>query len=628
MACKHCEHHDHHEHEHDHHEHDHHHEHSHKHEHNDSNLEKYLLAVSIILTIAAFLTELFALSPVITAVLSALAIVLSGYEVFIEGVKSIIKLKIDETILMSVAVVAAFALGEFVEGAMVTVLFGIGELLEDFAVEKSRKSIKKLANIQVETATVIVDGKEQIRDAEKVELGDTIVIKPFEKVPLDCVITDGSSFFDASAITGESVPVEKSAGSELLSGMINGERLVTAKVTKSFENSTASRIIKMVEEASAVKSNNEKLITRFASVYTPIVMVIALAIAFIPPIFFGNLTSWIYRGLVCLVASCPCAIVISVPLAYFSGIGAASRAGALIKGGKYLEAIAGCDAVVFDKTGTLTEGKLKVTNIIPYNKYTKEQVLALAASVERHSSHPIAKAIVDEYDGEPIKMENYSERSGDGVSAYLKGHKITCAGGKALNRSDGVYVAVDDNVIGKFELSDTVRPEAKETINGLKKLGVTSRTILTGDSKDNAQKAAKELDITQVYASLLPEDKLKKVQSLKESGKTVCFIGDGINDAPVLAASDCGFAMGLGSDAAIASADAVLSPGNLKPLVPAFKIAKKTVNTSKANIIFSLAVKASVIILAALGFAPIWLGVIADTGVCMLCVINSVRILK
>ena len=625
MACKHC-HDEHHEHTH---EHEHNHEHNHEHhEENNSNLEKYLLGVSIALTVIAFVTELLGAAPIITSIIAAFAIVLSGYEVFLEGVRSVINRKIDETTLMSVAVIAAFCLGEFVEGALVTVLFGIGELLEDFAVDKSRDRIMKLADIQPDKANVIINNKETAVRAEDVAVDTEIIIKPHERVPLDCVITEGSSALDASAITGESMPVEKTVGGELLSGMINGDSLIKAKVTKSYGDSTASRIIKLVEEASAVKSRSEKMISRFARIYTPIVMVLAVLIAFVPPFFLGNLSVWIYRGLVCLVASCPCAIVISVPLAYFSGIGVASKYGALIKGGKYLEVLAKADTIAFDKTGTLTEGKLKLDKIIPFKNYTSDAILAVAASVERHSTHPIAKAIVSAYDGNLLPMTDYSERSGEGVTALFKGKRVSCTSGRTPNgKSSGVYLSIEGKKIGELILSDKTRDEAADVLEGLRKLGVKREVLLTGDNEKHAKQTAKPLKLDEVYPSLLPSDKLSIAQELKENSSGVCFVGDGINDAPVLAAVDCGFAMGLGSDAAIASADAVLSSGNLKPLTHAFRIAKSTVMTAKANIAFSLTVKAAVIILAALGFAPIWLGVLADTGVCMLCVLNSVRLL-
>lgn len=598
------------------------HEHEHHHEHHDddnSKLELIFLIISIVFAATAFVLELLNISAIAVGILAGIAIALSGYEVCIEGVKSVINRKIDETTLMTVAVIAAFCLGEFVEGAMVTILFGIGEMVEDKAVERSRRSIKKLANIQADTANVIVDGIEKTVEAIDVKLNSEIIIKPHERVPLDCVITEGRSAVDASAITGESMPTECKVGSELLSGMINGDNLIKARTTKSYGDSTASRIVKLVEDASESKSNNEKLISRFARIYTPIVMVIAVVIAFVPPIFFGHLTDWIYRGLVCLVASCPCAIVISVPLAYYSGIGRASKAGVLIKGGKYLEALAKVDTMVFDKTGTLTEGKLEIVNIIPHKNYSKDKILALAASVEKNSSHPIARAIVESYDGELIEMSDYSEKSGKGVSAVYDGKTISCVSGGI-----GVQLVYDDECIGELELRDKIRAEAENVIKSINKHTV----MLTGDNVTNAEQVGNTLSIDEVHSKLLPQNKLDIVNKLKSEGKTIAFAGDGINDAPVIAAADCGIAMGLGSDAAIASADAVLSSGNLKALPKAFNIAKRTVTTSKTNIAFALAVKAAVIILAALGFAPIWLGVLADTGVCIICVLWAVRLLR
>ncbi len=614
MACKHehcaC------------HEHEHNHEHNHEHHHDNDNskLGLIILIISIVFAVAALVLEILGISKIAVGIVAGIAIILSGYEVCIEGIKSVINRKIDETTLMTVAVIAAFILGEFVEGAMVTILFGIGEIIEDKAVENSRKSIEKLANIQPDTANVIIDGVEKTVKAEHIAVGSDIIIKPHERVPLDCVITEGTGNFDASAITGESMPVECKKGSQLLSGMINGDNLVKARTTKAYSDSTASRIIKLVENASETKSDNEKLISRFARIYTPIVMVIAVIIAVIPPIFLGNWTDWIYRGLVCLVASCPCAIVISVPLAYYSGIGRASKAGVLIKGGKYLEALNKVDTMVFDKTGTLTEGKLEVINIIPYKNYTDSDILALAASVEKNSTHPIARAIVNAYGGEAIEMSSYSEQSGKGVSAQYKGKTISCES----DGNAGISLVYDGEIIGRFELRDTVRKEAKNVIKSINKTTV----ILTGDDAKNAENVSKELQIDEIHCGLLPQDKLDILTNLKAEGRTVAFAGDGINDAPVITAADCGIAMGLGSDAAIASADAVLSSGNLKALPKAFKIAKKTVNTAKTNISFSLAVKALVIILAALGFAPIWLGVLADTGVCVICVLWAMRLLK
>ena len=429
------------------------------------------------------------------------------------------------------------------------------------------------------------------------------------------------------------MPVSASEGTELLSGMVNGENLIKAKTTKLLEDSAASRIIKLVEDASVTKSNNEKLITRFAAIYTPVVIMISLAIAFIPPIFFGNLSLWIYRALVCLVASCPCAIVISIPLSYYSGIGAASKRGVLFKGGKYLEALADADTMVFDKTGTLTEGKLVIEKIIPFKNYAADDILALAASVEKNSSHPIARAISNSYKGEFLKMDSYNEKSGDGVSAVYNSKTVKCVGIRGLDSEPEVqadaYLLYGGEIIGAFILKDKVRPEASKVLNQLKKLGIKKAVMLTGDSKHNAEKTAGELkELTGFNAGLMPEDKLNIVNELKKSGKSVCFIGDGINDAPVITAADCGFAMGLGSEAAIASADAVLTSGSLSALPNAFKLAKKTVNTAKTNIFFALFIKALVIILAFFGLAAIWMSVLADTGVCMLCVLWATRILR
>ncbi len=600
---------------------------------NNIPLSNILLIIAIAFAVAALLLDIFKINETAVAILSAAAIIMSGYKVCISGVKSVFKLQIDETTLMTIAVIAAFALGQFVEGAMVTILFGIGEMLEDKAVEKSRKSIEKIANIRADEAVITENGVEKTVNAESVKIGTEIIIKPHAKVPIDCVITEGESSIDTSAVTGESMPVSAKKGTELLSGMVNGEKLIKAETTKQFEDSAASRIIKLVEEASTTKSKREKLITRFAGIYTPVVIFIALAIAFIPPIFFGNITQWIYRGLVCLVASCPCAIVISIPLAYYSGIGAASKYGALFKGGKYLEVVAKADTIALDKTGTLTEGILTIDKIIPYKNYKESEILALAASVEKNSSHPIAEAIKNSYSGELINLSSFEEKSGGGVSAVYNEKVIKCVGIRNLNSKPediaDAYLVYDDEIIGAFKLKDKVRPEAAEVIKKLKSSGYNKIAMLTGDSKSNADKIKNDLPgLTDVYANLLPEQKLEIVNVLKENGKGICFVGDGINDAPVITASDCGFAMGLGSEAAIAFADAVLTSGNLNALPKVVKLAKKTVNTAKANIIFALVIKALVIILASFGMAQIWMGVVADTGVCMLCVLWAMRLLK
>lgn len=569
--------------------------------------------------------------------LSLVATVLSGWRTFIKGVKSVFKLEIDETTLLTIAVIAAFALGEFVEAAMVTILFAVGEIVEEKAVSASRSDIAKLAQIRPDNATVLINGKEVVKAAEDVKIGSTIVVKPHERVPLDGVITKGNTTLDTSALTGESVPVDAEAGSEVMSGMINGNSLIEIKTTKEFGDSTAARIIKLVEDAAATKGQSEKLISRFAAVYTPIIILISIVVAIVPPLVgLGSFSTWIYRALVCLVASCPCAIVISVPLSYYSGLGASSKISVLIKGGKYIEALAKADAFVFDKTGTLTTGELSVNKVFAYGNHTSSEIIALAAACERYSSHPIAMAIKNKAEKENLpELSDYSEKAGQGVTAKYNGKALVCGGTKVLSdkqkvnaeKTASVYVIYDGELIGAISVSDTLRPEAKSVIAELRKLGVKDSVMLTGDKKENAMDIANELKLDSYSAELMPSDKLEKLIDIKKTHKSVCFIGDGINDAPVLTASDCGFAMGFGSEAAIEAADAVLAAGNLKQLPLSVRIAKKVVATVKTNITFALGVKTIVIILAILGIAPMWLSVIADTGVSVLCVLYAARLL-
>ena len=606
------------------------------------NADTVMLIVAIVLGVAAFVLHLLlpenqTYSTVILLILSVAATLLSGYKIFLKGIKNAVKLKIDETVLLAVAVIAAFCLGEFVEAAMVTILFSLGEFIEDIAVDASRRDIEKLAQIRPDTATIVKDGTETVVPAESVKAGSIIVVKPYERLPLDGVVTNGKSTLDTSALTGESLPVDITVGSEVMSGAINGNGLIEIRTTKEYGNSTASRILQLVEDAAARKGQKEKLITRFASIYTPIVIIIAAAIAFIPPLLgLGEFTEWIYRALVCLVASCPCAIVISVPLSYYSGIGAASKIGVLIKGGKYIEALAKADSFVFDKTGTLTRGKLEVENITTFGNYGKSEVLALAAACEKHSVHPVATAIKKKAEGLQLpQLSDYSESAGHGTSAVYNGKKLECGGIKILSDEQkklagnaSVFVVYDGELIGALSVSDTVRTESQEVISKLKKLGVKNTVMLTGDSKSNADKVSQKLGLDKCFSNLLPSDKLDKVEEIKTQSKAVCFVGDGINDAPVLSASDCGIAMGLGSEAAIEASDAVLSSGNLVKLPDAIKLSRKVMRTVKTNIFFALTVKATVIILAAFGIASMWMSVIADTGVSVACVLYATRLLK
>ena len=587
-----------------------------------------LLAAAAGLFVGAFVTHFFENLEVLTAILSVLAVLLSGYDVIIEGVKSAFKFRIDETTLMTVAVIAAAALGEFVEAAAVTVLFGIGEILEDKAVEKSRRDIKKLADIRPDSALVKNGAAAVETPAEKVAVGSIIEILPHRRVPLDGVVVSGESTVDASSLTGESIPIPAKEGVEILSGCVNGDKTILLKTTKPYADSAATRIVKLVEESAKNKGEREKLISRFARVYTPAVIIMALLIAFVPPIFLGDFPTWIKRALVCLVASCPCSIVISVPLAYYAGIGAASKHGILIKGGKFVEVLSKARCFAFDKTGTLTDNHISVKEIKPLSRYTEEEILQFAVSAEKNSSHPIAEAVrayAKEHDISHLELTEYQEHSAKGVSA--KHGAKTVSVGKSGDR-DGVTVSLDGEDIGIIFLSENIRKETPSVIQKLRALKISTVAMLTGDRKSHAQKVAQELGIDRVYSELLPEDKVGKVEELLSENELCCFVGDGINDAPVLSRSSCGIAMGLSSDAAIESADTVLSSGDLKNLPAAIRIARSTMGTVKANIIFSLVFKLMIIVLAALGIAPMWLAVFADTGVCVLCVLNSTRLIK
>ena len=605
--------------------HDHGHEHEHHHE--GGKVKLILLIIAAVLFVAAFVMHFFEGFDMICSVLSVVSVVLAGWDVVIEGVKSVWKRRIDETTLMTVAVIAAMILGEFVEAAAVMVLFGIGEMLEDRAVEKSRRDIRKLADIRPDAAYIYENGKSREVKAEEVAIGTLIEIPPHTRVPLDAVIVEGTTTLDASSLTGESEPIEASEGTELLSGMMNNERSVIAKTTKAYADSAATRIVKLVEDSSKNKGNHEKLITRFAAVYTPAMIALAVVIAVIPSLFTGDWPSWINKALVCLVASCPCSIVISVPLSYYAGIGAASKAGVLIKGGRYVEALAKAKAFALDKTGTLTDNQISVKEIKATDNNSIEEIIQLAASTEAHSAHPIANALrnyCEDHNISILELKDHREISGHGVSATYKKDTITVC--KAQHH--GISVQKNDQEIGIIYLSEHIRDEAPEVLTQLKKLGVERIAMVSGDKQQSCDRIAEGLSIDEVHGELLPEDKVQIVKKLTEQYGDCCFIGDGINDAPVLTCSSCGIAMGLGSDAAIEAADMVLSNESLSALPRAIRLARKTMRTVKANIAFSLAVKAVIILLAIFGIAPLWLAVFSDTGVCLICVLNAVRLIK
>lgn len=568
------------------------------------------------------------------AVSHGLAAILSGYGVFLDGLKNLVRLNFTENVLMSIAVIVAFCLGEFGEATAVAILFNLGERAEEIAERRSRRSITALTEMRPDTARVLRDGAEQIVSPASVAVGETVVVNPYERIPLDGVITEGSSYIDNAALTGESVPVEAAPGDSVLSGGVNGSAKLTLHVTRAFEDSTASRILRMIEESSARKGKAEKLITRFARVYTPIVLVLAILVAVLPPLFgLGAFSVWLYRALTMLVASCPCALVISVPLGFFAGIGVESTNGMLIKGGKYLEALAKADTVVLDKTGTITTGALSVSSVWTAKGVSEQMLLRFAASAESLSTHPVAKAI-REAAGDAPEAEDIREIAGRGIEAVVEGRKLL-AGRSTFLKENGVDVsqlppctvaiAADGRVIGGITLADTVKPDSAAAVADMKKTGIQQVVMLTGDNEAAARAVAAQVGVTDYRAGLLPQDKAQAVEAMQG---TRVFVGDGVNDAPVLAAADCGVAVGLGSQAAIETADAVLSSGSLSLLPRAIRLARRSMNVIRFNIVFALATKAAVLLCIPFGFVPMWIGVFADVGVTALTVLNTMRILR
>ncbi len=589
--------------------------------------------IAILLTAAGILLSVFVQPEWIGDAVVAAGVCFSGWYVVLKGLKALLKLRIDENVLMMIAVVAACILGEFLEAAAVTILFNIGELIEDIAVSKSRKGIEALSEIRPDTARLLTSEGGITVSADEVKPGETIIVNPYERIPLDGTVIEGESSLDTSALTGESIPRTSAKGTEVMSGMMNLEGILKISVTKTCGDSAASRILRLVEESAARKGNSEKFITRFAKIYTPIVFLFAILLAVIPPVMgLGDFMTFINRALVFLVASCPCALVISVPLGFYSGIGAASKSAVLIKGGKYIEAIAKANTVAFDKTGTLTKGELAVTNVKPLADISRDEILALAAAAEEYSSHPSALAIKRAAKDLPKKtLSNHREIAGKGVSADFLGKKVLC-GNKNLFSDNSlkngvIYLSVDGRLAGEIETHDEVRGDTGETLDKLRSLGIKHIVMLTGDGESAAKRIANECGLSEFKHSLMPEDKVKTVTELKKNGKVI-FVGDGINDAPVLSAADCGFAMGLGSEAAIESADAVLTGGTLAKLPDAIKISRRAMRIIHFNIAFALSLKAVVLILAAFGYAPMWAAVVADTGLSVLTVLNSARLLK
>ena len=573
--------------------------------------------------------------------------VILGGDVVWQAVRNISKGRVfDEHFLMSVSTIGAFVIGEYPEAVAVMLFYQVGEFFQSLAVKRSRKSISDLMDIRPDSATVRRNGELITISPENVSIGEIIIVKPGEKIPLDGVVLDGYSMLDTRALTGESVPRSVHKGDEALSGCMNQTGVLMIKTTKAFGESTASKIIDLVENASSRKAPTENFITTFARYYTPVVVILAAFLAILPPIILGGgWTEWIRRGFVFLVVSCPCALVISIPLTFFGGIGAASKRGVLVKGSNYLEALNNVSVIVFDKTGTLTKGVFNVTDILPANGFSKEQVLEYAAEAESFSNHPIAKSILAAYEKEIDQsvISDYKEISGYGISV-MAGEKKVFAGNTKLMDTEcieyttcekagtKVYLAVDGQYAGCILITDEVKPDSKKTISDLKHIGVEKTVMLTGDDEKIGKSVAEELQLDKYYAQLLPDQKVEKVELLdgkKRPGSKLAFVGDGINDAPVLARADVGIAMGgLGSDAAIEAADVVLMTDEPSKLVDAIEVAKATKQIVMQNIVIALGIKSVFLILGALGIAGMWEAVFGDVGVTIIAVLNAMRILK
>lgn len=613
----------------------------------------YRIIISLILLVAVSIVDsLIALPLVVQVVCYLIPYVIIGYDILRKAGKGILNHQVfDENFLMAVATIGAILLGEFREGSAVMLFYQIGELFQSFAVGKSRKNITALMDIRPDYANIIVDGKLEQVDPDEVEIGTEIVVNPGEKVPIDGVITEGNTTLNTSALTGESVPRDAHCGEDVISGCINLTGTIKLRTTKEFEDSTVSKILDLVENSSMKKSRSENFITKFAKYYTPAVCYSALALAILPPVISLLMEispawqQWIVRALTFLVISCPCALVISIPLSFFGGIGCASSHGILVKGSNYLEALADTKYIVFDKTGTLTKGVFEVSGIYPEAAFTKEQLVEYAAYAESGSSHPISVSLKKAY-GRDMSLERVTdieEIAGHGVKAVVDGKTIYAGNIRLMKKmeipvsreyDDGtmVYVAADGRYVGCITISDQIKETSKTAISGLKKHGIKQTVMLTGDAKKTAEKVANEIGMDKVCSELLPADKVNEVEKLlaQKSGKEkLAFVGDGINDAPVLSRADIGIAMGaLGSDAAIEAADIVLMDDDPAKISLAMKISIKTLKIVKQNIVFALAIKAICLILGAFGIAGMWLAIFADVGVMVLAVLNATRALK
>ena len=604
--------------------------------------------VIIIISAILFAIALFVrMSQTFQLILMLVAYILLGKDTVLKAIKNVEKGDFfDENFLMTVATLGAIMVGEYPEAVAVMLFYEVGELFQGYAINKSRKSIADMMDIKPEYANVIRDNKSIKVEPDEVQIDEIIEVKPGERVPLDATIIKGETTLDTSALTGESLPVEVREGATILSGCINLNALILAKVTKEYFDSTVNKVLDLVENAAAKKSTSERLITRFAKIYTPIVISLAVLLAILPPIISGeyNFRLWIFRALSFLVVSCPCAFVISVPLSFFSGIGAASRAGILIKGGNYLEILSKVDTVVLDKTGTLTKGVFNVQKVVVTDKNIKEdEFISLVAMAESGSNHPISKSIQKYYNREIDKnsINSIKEISGKGIEALINNMKILVGNEKLVNIPNNLiiddigtilYVEIDNKFTGYIVISDEIKKDAQKAIKGLKDVGVKKSIMLTGDIEKVGKKVGEDLGLDEIYTNLLPQDKVSKFEEIIENKKSkgnVAFVGDGINDAPVLARADVGIAMGaMGSDAAIEAADVVIMTDEPSKIVTAIKSSKKTMKIAMQNIALAFGVKAIALVLSALGIADMWMAVFADTGVTILAVLNSFRALK
>ena len=621
MSCHHCE-------------NQHHHEHEHHHE-KEENLSKYLYGIGILFFIVSFL-PIFAPYKIELIVITLLC---SGYEMLLNGIKNIFHLNFEEETLMTIAVISAFAIGEFTESCLVILLYRFGEFLEQRASNKSEDSIKEIVKIKADTANRVVNNTIETVDVKEVKVDDMILIKPGEKIPVDGIIIYGESDIDTSTLTGESAPVYVTKETEVLSGGINLTGAITCRVIRDVEHSTASQIVDLVYEATNNTGKTEKFITRFSKIYTPIVILVAILIAIIPFVFQFDTKEWILRALIFLVASCPCSLVISVPLSFFTSLGKISKKGMIVKGTKHIENLAKASVVAFDKTGTLTTGKMKIEQMEVLGEYTKEEILSYMYSLELLSNHPIGTAIKDYRDNIEIKeVEGYKEIAGHGLYGKIEQKEVLFGNHKLLEQyqitkdneipQHAICLVIERKIAGYIILTQEIRKESKNLVKDLKHIGVKKIMMLTGDNEKSAETIGKELNFNEIKASLLPQEKLKTIEELKKKGENVIFVGDGINDSPVLASSNFGIAMGAGANIASITADGILISNNLSTLPSIIKTAKRTMKVVKANIIFSLIVKLIVLVLGAIGIAPIWLAILADTGVTFLTVVNAVQNIK